>query len=197
MPLLSQANLQNWYVKNKMSMMDIAILCKCSVHKVQYWMKKYEIPTRSISDAAYTKHNPDGDPFSWTPPKNPDDHILYGLGMGLYWGEGTKSCTSGVRLGNTDPKLLLSFMRFLIRFFRIRREDFRFGLQVFSDINPEDALDYWTKTLKVPKSQFHKKVIVTRSGSLGTYRKKSVYGVVTVLYHNKKLRDALCHRLPL
>lgn len=89
------------------------------------------------------------------------------------------------------------YVGFKIRFFHIQREDFRFGLQIFSDTNPKDTLDYWTKVLRVPRSQFHQKVVVTRSGSLGTYRKKSPYGVVTVLYHNKKLRDALCSRLPL
>ncbi len=178
-------------------MAEIANECGCSIHKIQYWMKKHRIQSRSISDASYIKHNPNGDPFLWSPPRSSEDHILYGLGMGLYWGEGTKSCLSGVRLGNTDPKLLLSFMKFLIRFFHVQKKDFRFGLQIFSDLNPKDALDYWTKMLRVSKSQFHPKVIVTRSGSLGTYRKKSLYGVVTVLYHNKKLRDALCARLPL
>ncbi|OGJ60522.1 hypothetical protein A3C37_05080 [Candidatus Peribacteria bacterium RIFCSPHIGHO2_02_FULL_53_20] len=194
---ISEKHLNHLYIDKQCSMSEIAKRMKCSVHSVQYWMKKFGIPSRSRSDAAYLQHNPDGDPFTWSPPRTQTDHILYGLGIGLYWGEGTKSCKTSVRLGNTDPELLKTFMRFLIRFFRIRHEDFRFGLQIFSDIDPEVALQYWIKTLHVKREQFHKKVIVSKSGSMGTYRKKSVYGVVTVHYHNSKLRNMLVSRLPL
>ncbi len=34
-------------------------------------------------------------------------------------------------------------------------------------------------------------LINTRSGKIGTYRQKSAHGVVTVYFHNKKLRDIL------
>jgi hypothetical protein len=194
---LSKKLLADLYIDKHYSMSEIAKRMKCSVHTVQYWMKKFAIPSRSRSDAAYIKHNPDGDPFLWSPPRTAADQILYGLGIGLYWGEGTKSCKTSVRLGNTDPSLLKTFMQFLMRFFRVRHEDFRFGLQIFSDMDPECALQYWIRTLRVKREQFHKKVIVSKSGSMGTYRKKSMYGVVTVHYHNSKLRNMLVSRLPL
>jgi hypothetical protein len=197
MKILSKHLLEDLYTHKKCSMSEIAKRMKCSVHTVQYWMKKFGIPSRSRSDAAYLKHNPNGDPFLWSPPRTQADHILYGLGIGLYWGEGTKSCKTSVRLGNTDPALLKAFMKFLVRFFRVCHDDFRFGLQIFNDIDPEVALKYWMKILHVKREQFHKKVIVSKSGSMGTYRKKSAYGVVTVHYHNSKLRNILVSRLPL
>gem|GEM_PF-6996258 len=54
---------------------------------------------------------------------------------------------------------------------------------------------YLTKTLGVPSSQFMRPT-VTISGSIGIYRRKSQYGVVTVMYHNIKLRDVLVGMLP-
>ena len=169
-------------------MSDIAMLLDCSVNKVVYWMDKHQIERRSISDAIYQKHNPNGDPFKVNSICTQADAKLLGMGIGLYWGEGTKSNKHSIRLGNTDPALLNTFMKFLIELFGVKKSDMRFGLQIFTDIDPEKALKYWARELSVKPSQFYK-IIVTISGSLGTYRKKSAYGVVTVHYHNKKLRD--------
>ena len=96
----------------------------------------------------------------------------------------------------TDPALIEAFIEFLVRTFNLERADFKFGLQLFTDIDPEVALDFWIKKLNIDRSQIGKPVI-TKSGSIGTYRKKSQYGVLTVMYHNKKLRDLLVSLLPL
>lgn len=85
-------------------------------------------------------------------------------------------------------------MEFLMKIFEVKKDDFRFGLQIFTDIDPKAALDFWVKSLKIRYSQFYKPT-VTKSGSLGTYRQKSQYGVLTVHYHNTKLRDLLIKKL--
>ncbi|MEK7557139.1 MAG: hypothetical protein AAB538_04135, partial [Patescibacteria group bacterium] len=131
-----------------------------------------------------------GDPFTFKPPRTLGEYKLLGLGLGLYWGEGTKSNKHAIRLGNSDPALLNMFIRFLTKIFDVKKEDLRFGLQTFTDISSKQALDFWVKMLKVKRTQFQKPV-VTISGSIGTYRQKSQYGVVTLYYHNKKARDLL------
>jgi hypothetical protein len=113
----------------------------------------------------------------------------------LYWGEGTKADRGSVRLGNSDPGIIKKFMEFLIEIFNVKREDFKFGLQLFNDINKQEAMDFWTKSLRINERQFYK-VTVSPSVSQGTYRKKARYGVLTVYYHNKKLRDLLVGLLP-
>ncbi|HEV2412304.1 MAG TPA: hypothetical protein VGS28_00690 [Candidatus Saccharimonadales bacterium] len=158
-------------------------------------MNKWGIERRSIGDAIYYKHNPNGDPFKLKTPETPEEHELYGLGIGLYWGEGNKANKHSVRLGNTDPELMKVFIRFLIELCGVALKDLRFGLQIFSDTDEQAVLDYWTNRLGVKASQFYK-ITVTISGSLGTYRRKSQYGVLTVYYHNKKLRDKLVGILP-
>lgn len=178
------------YVTDKKSMYEIANIFAFSLHKVSYWMHRFKIPVRSRSEATYVKRNPVGDPFHFRFPKNKYEERLFGIGVGLYWGEGTKADKNSVRLGNTDPKLIAIFIEFLTTFFQIKKADLRFGLQIFSDIDPQDALDFWRGKLKLKDSQFLK-TIVTRSGSVGTYRKKSEFGVLQVMYHNKKMRDVL------
>ena len=177
-------------------MQEIAVIMKCSVNTVAYWMNKHGIKRRLIRDAIYNWHNPTGDPFKFRLPKTAAENKLFGMGIGLYWGEGTKANKGAIRLGNSDPKLIKTFINFLIVIFGIRKTDLKFGLQIFSDIDPGQALDFWTKALKIDKSQFQKPV-VTISGSLGTYRKKSQYGVVTVHYNNRKARDLLISFLPM
>ena len=193
--MINHQKLDLLYTEQRMSMQEIAQKLGCSIHKIVYWMDKYGIERRTISAAIYQHHNPGGDPFTIQPIKNRRQAELFGLGLGLYWGEGNKANQHAIRLGNTDPLLIEAFIRFLVELFGVDKDRLKFGLQIFSDINPDEALNYWTKKLGVKPSQFYK-ITVTISGSLGTYRKKSRYGVITVYFHNKKLRDILVSMLP-
>ena len=182
--------LERWYIYDKRSVHDIARAQHCSDGKINYWLGKHSIQKRSISDAIYTKHNPDGDPFSFHNPETNIESFLFGLGLGLYWGEGTKKSLNQVRLGNTDPYLIRAFILFLRKTYRIDESRLRFGLQIFTDMNQGKEEKFWQDFLKVDAKQFYK-TIVTHSDSLGTYREKSKHGVVTVYFNNKKLRDIL------
>ncbi|MDO8517941.1 MAG: hypothetical protein Q7S26_01445 [bacterium] len=179
------------YVRQKKSAHEIATTYSCSDHKVNFWLAKYHIQKRSISEAVYAKSNPNGDPFLFTPPHTKEESFLFGLGVGLYWGEGNKKNKNAIRLGNTDPYLQKRFLEFLVRFYNIPKWKFRFGLQIFSDMSPTEALQFWSRTLGIPKKQFMK-VIVTPARSIGTYREKTKHGVLTICVCNKKLRDLLC-----
>lgn len=176
-------------------MQEIADSLDCSLHKVKYWMDKHDLVIRSRGDAMYLKYNPKGDPFKFVPPKNLREAKLFGLGLGLYWGEGTKANKHSVRLGNSDPALIEEFINFLVKIFNLKKENLRFSLQLFTDVDEKEALNFWIKKLKINKNQFSKTTI-TKSGSIGTYKNKSRYGVLTVYYHNKKLRDLLVSMLP-
>ena len=193
--MIEKEVLEKLYFKDGKSMKDIAKQLGCSQHKVEYWMQKHVLKIRTISDAVYLKNNPNGDPFKFVPPKNAKETELFGLGLGLYWGEGTKADKGAVRLGNSDFMLIEKFIEFLVEIFSIRHSDLKFGLQLFNDVSTAEALDFWRKKLKIDKSQFYKTVI-TKSRAKGTYRKKSKYGVLTVYYHNRKLRDLLVGMLP-
>jgi len=193
--MIAKEDLERMYLKEGASMMEIAKKLDCSPKSVQYWMTKYGIDRRSIGDAIYLMNNRNGDPFSIQPIDTVEKGELFGLGVGLYWGEGTKKNKHSVRLGNTDPELINTFIKFLVELFGVSKERLRFSLQIFTDIDPIEALNFWTERLQVSSSQFTKSVI-TISGSLGTYRQKSQYGVATLYFHNKKLRDIIVGLLP-
>lgn len=193
--MISEIELADLYQIQQLSVKQIAAKLDCSSNKVIYWMNQYGIPRRTISEAIYHIHNPDGNPFTIKPITSIEEAKLFGIGLGLYWGEGNKANKYSVRLGNTDPELLKMFIKFLVELYGIDKERLRFGLQLFSDISIETALNYWVRHLAIAPEQFYK-VTVTPSGSIGTYRKKSPYGVVTVYFHNKKLRDIIVGLLP-
>lgn len=191
---MDKSYLQKRYSESA-SMNDISLELGCSVHKVNYWMDKYKIKRRSISDAVYVKHNPAGNPFKIKDVATIDEATLLGMGLGLFWGEGNKADRYAVRLGNTSPQLIKIFMKFLTELCGVDKDKLKFSLQIFSDIDPEDALQFWTNELEVRSSQFYK-ITVTISGSIGTYRTKTSHGVLQVYFHNKKLRDILVSMLP-
>ena len=193
--MLDPLQLRELYEDEGLSILEIGQRLNVSATKVAYWMNKTGIARRSISDALYKKKHPTGDPFKLHKPRSLQEARLLGLGLGLYLGEGTKSNLHSVRLGNTDPELIKAFVHFLERILGIRREDLHYSLQLFTDIDPTEALTYWVDQLSAHPSQFYK-TSITLSVAKGTYRKKSRYGVLTVYYHNKRLRDILIGMLP-
>ena len=192
--MIEKSFLEKEYLIQKKSVSTIASQLKCSQGKVNYWLSKYDLEKRSLSDAQYIKQNPHGNPFSFQSPKNKEEWFLYGLGLGLYWGEGNKRSKTAVRLGNTDPDLVLKFLDFLKILYQIDESRLRFGLQIFSDIDPLVAKQFWCKKLSVSPSTFQK-VIVTPSSKKGTYTHKSEYGVLTIYFSNTKIRDSIVNAI--
>jgi len=193
--MISSETLQRHYVTEGKSMHDISIALGCSVHKVEYWMKRHNIKRRSRSQATYIKANPDGDPFKKVITNTPELAYLNGVGHGLYWGEGTKANKHSVRLGNTDAHLLNVFIEFLEKIYCVKRDKLKVSIQLFNDIPAKEAEEYWSKALDIPLTQFTKSY-TSKSVQKGNYRKKSQYGVATVYFHNKKLRDILVDAIP-
>lgn len=196
---MDKEKLRNLYLDNKKSSPEIAKILNCSEHKINYWLAKHNIPKRSVSEAIYQKHNPKGDPFKIKLINSIKDAKLLGLGLGLYWGEGNKKNKNSIRLGNTDPGIIKKFAEFLVEIFAVNKSKLRLGLQIFGDMSEKMALNFWLKELKeygINRSQFFK-VTITPSRSLGTYREKSKYGVLTIHFCNKKLKNLIDSMLPL
>ncbi len=185
--------LKRLYLKEKLSAFQIAKQLNYSEHKVNYWIAKHGIVKRTISDATYQRWNPDGDPFSFSVPKS-RDMFLFGLGLGLFWGEGTKRDLGTVKICNTDPAMVKKFIEFLVHIYRIDKKKLKFNLQIYDDLNIEELMTFWTKHLSVQTDQFSKTTILKRRGK-GTYLHKMKHGVMIVMFNNKKLRNLICSQI--
>jgi hypothetical protein len=181
-------------VEQRLSAMQIARLAGCSHTTIEDHLQKMGIERRSISEAIYARRNPDGDPFKFRMPLTAEEWRLFGLGLGLYWGEGNKASKQMVRINNTDPRLLKAFMDFMEKFFCVKKEKLRLQIQIFDDIDIDEAIDFWTRELGVSREKFYQPII-TKSDSIGTHNNKSRYGVVALVYSNIKLRNQLMGEL--
>lgn len=183
---LSKHSLVQLYSQGK-SMFEISQIKNCSIHKVAYWMEKYGIKRRNLNDAIYLKLNPDGDPFKIKTNLSSQEAFLFGLGIGIYWGEGNKVSPHSIRVANTDPYMLKSFITFLTEICGVKKEKIGYSVVCFNDNNPEEACNFWAKALDVHKKRFGKVVQIPPQGK-GNYRKKSQFGVCTVTVNNIKFK---------
>ena len=186
--------LENLYLIKKLSSAAIAKKYNCSETKINYWLAFHKIQKRTISEAIYQKNNPKGDPFLFNPPKTLHQMFLFGLGLGLFWGEGTKRNIYAVRLSNSDPKLIKKFIDFLVSIYNVDKTKLRFQLQIYDDLNLNELITFWTKYLSVKNTQFYKTTILKRRGN-GTYLKKMKFGVIIISFGNVKLRNLICSQI--
>jgi len=186
---LTEEKLKVLYLGDKKSVAEIAKIFKCSERGIDYWLKKYIIPKRTISEAAYVKWNPNGDPFKIKEKFNNKEIELRGIGLGIYWGEGDKSPNNtSVRVSNTDPFLIRKFRDFLRGIYNVKEEKIQYGLILFNDSKKSRAIKFWENHLEIKRNQLGKITIIPPQGK-GKYRKKSEYGVITIIFTNKKLKE--------
>lgn len=189
--MLPKESLERYYLIEKKSSKEISLLFKCSENKVNYWMDKYTIKKRSIADSMYVKCNPLGDPFSVNKSFRMNQNFIYGLGLGLFWGEGNKKNKNSVRLGNTDPDLIRLFIIYLRSVYNIDVEKLNFSIQIFEDLDVDTVRNFWIEKLNIKPIQIYRKITISKSGKKGSYKNKNKYGVVTVYFNNTKLKQIL------
>lgn len=173
-----------------LSMTEIAERTGWEYGKIVYCMKKFAISRRNISEAIYQKLNPNGDPFKIKKNLSSDERELLGLGIGLFWGEGNKASKHAVRLGNSDPKLIRSFREFLIKICGIKKDKLRYSLLLFNDANESNAINFWNKKLGLVSGQISSVTSLKPRGK-GTYKKKSMTGVLVIEFCNVKLKKEI------
>ena len=188
-------NLERLYKSGK-SMAEMGIILGCSQHKIAYWLSKHGIARRNRSDANYLKYNPDGDPFKIKHDLNSSEMFLYGLGLGIYWGEGAKTSKYSLRVSNTDVGIIKAFRQFLLNVCGLKLNKITYSIISFNDVDSNVARGYWSKQLGILPEKFGKITIIPKQGK-GTYKKKSAFGVCTLQVSNIKLRKWMMKELEL
>ncbi|OGN00691.1 MAG: hypothetical protein A3B91_05070 [Candidatus Yanofskybacteria bacterium RIFCSPHIGHO2_02_FULL_41_29] len=124
---------------------------------------------------------------------------LFILGVALYWAEGYKrprllngkirTCHP-VSLTNSDPRLIVSFLKFLRETCNVPENKIRAGLRIFDHQNENYLTDFWQRTTQIDSSRFGK---IYKAVSISSQRKKPFntlpYGTIQIkvsdtnLYH--------------
>lgn len=101
-------------------------------------------------------------------------------GLFLYWAEGSKTKTFSIGLTNTNPSMLVLFIRWL-KFFNIPKFKLKVHLHLYSDMNIKKQMMFWSKTLDIPVSQFRKPYIKKTKLSSITYTNGFGQGTCSVI----------------
>lgn len=106
----------------------------------------------------------------------------------LFWCEGSKRVKEGLRLINSDPLLIKTFISLLRKSFEINERKFRVGLHLHQYHNEKKQKEYWSKITKIPKKQF---IRVYWKPSAGKRIREDYPGCATIYYHDNKLAKEL------
>ena len=103
----------------------------------------------------------------------------------LYWAEGTKyPQSSAVSFSNSDPDMVCTFVELLRTGFSIDENKLRVHLQLHSTHNKEKIFSYWSKLLRIPKSQFWKPTITNPTKNM---KRRNYRGTCTIRYHDYRV----------
>jgi len=119
---------------------------------------------------------------------------LFLAGLFLYWGEGGKTKVAATTLSNTDPAVILFFIRWL-NLFKVPKDRLRVHVHLYADMNVRKELQYWSKTLKLPLSSFRKPYIKKSNRTGLTYMQKFTHGTCNLIYENRDVSEYILQSL--
>ncbi|MFH1698135.1 MAG: hypothetical protein ABH882_03715 [Candidatus Omnitrophota bacterium] len=184
--MLEKKILQRFYYNKKLSMMDSAKLLNVTPATVAYWMKQYCLKRRSISESAYVKQNPKGDPFCIKDKFTSEDKELFVACLMLYWAEGSRRNKHVIQLANLDHRMLTLFIEFLKKICGVKENKICLTIQLYKNFDKKAVKTYWSKTLKVP-AQFIAVNIHSDNRSKPDLQ-WSKYGIARIEVRNVKLK---------
>jgi len=81
------------------------------------------------------------------------------IGAALYWAEGyynrqDKVPSPYISFGNSNPDMVVLFLRFLREVMQISEKKLRPIVQIHKNIKPESAINFWAKITSIPQKSF-------------------------------------------
>jgi transposase len=111
-------------------------------------------------------------------------------GIFLYWGEGNKRLDGSVFLNNTDPKVMKFALYWFMKGLSIPQEKIKIDLHLYSDMNVEEEIAFWSKTLDMPLSQFRKPYI-KKSTRVNIDHKGFGHGTCGLVVNDVRLKERI------
>ncbi len=106
---------------------------------------------------------------------------VYMVGLGLYWGEGYKKGSQEFGFTNSDPNMILFYLRWLKMSFNIERDQLilRVSINQYHKPRESEVLQYWSELIEVPESQFTKTSFIKTNAKKLHYTERH-YGTLRV-----------------
>ena len=108
-------------------------------------------------------------------------------GFFLYWAEGGKTTPYSIALSNTDPKMIRAFLEWLA-LLEVPREKIKIRLHLYSDMEPQKEIAYWSKELSLTRKHFMKPYIKRSKMADLTYSTRG-HGTCNVMVHGRDIAE--------
>lgn len=116
---------------------------------------------------------------------------LFIAGLFIYWGEGTKTMPSTISVSNTDPAIVIFFMKWLKECFAVSSDTFKVKLHLYKDMDIKKETLYWSHILHVPVSRFNKPYIKNSETSDITHHRAHIHGTCNVILENARILERI------
>lgn len=94
---------------------------------------------------------------------------LFLTGLFLYWGEGGKTKQYTISLSNTDPQMIIFYLKWL-KSISVQEQKIKVRLHLYSDMNIEAETRFWQTVTRLGKTHFQKSHIKKSDSRKRTYR---------------------------
>jgi hypothetical protein len=101
---------------------------------------------------------------------------FFTAGLMLYLGEGDKRRYERINLVNTDPETIKFFIKWVIEFLEVKREEIKVQLYLHDDMNIRREKKFWGEELGVSIAQFYKTQVRKSSKGSYSYKESSNHG---------------------
>lgn len=114
---------------------------------------------------------------------------LFIAGLFLYWGEGAKTRVSDLVISNTDPAVIKFFIFWAKKSLKVPKEKMRIYLHLYKNMNSQKEIDFWSKILTIPRSQFGKPYIKKTSTYQINHKGGFGHGTCNVVVGNVRIAE--------
>jgi hypothetical protein len=117
----------------------------------------------------------------------------HAMGCVLYWAEGTKN-RNQVRLSNSDPEIVRTFVAFLRTYFNLRDEEIRLTCHLYADHaqHQHEIEQVWLNVTGLPRSSLYSSIVnVYSKYSLKKRTNKLPYGTCRVIVNRTRVVQSI------
>lgn len=177
---ISKSTLHYWLREYPLSDKQIRALRDWNPRRIENFRKTMQGKRIARQEAAYQRVKKDIGRLS---KKN-----LFIAGFFLYWGEGFKTENAEVGFANTDPAMVICFIRWL-QMLDVPKEKLRIRLHLYSDMDIEKYQNFWSRILGISMTQFQKPYIKESKRETIKYKGRFGYGTCNVRYYGRDIAD--------
>jgi len=178
---VSKSTLSIWLNKYPLSKQQIRMLRDTNEARIEKYRETMRLKKEKKLNSYYREAK------SLLPLSNRE--LLF-AGIFLYWGEGSKTEPGLISISNTDPNVLQFALSWIINALQIPKKKIRVLLHLYSDMNVQKTIEFWSRRLKIRKNQFLRPYI-KNSSRLDLTEKGYGHGTCNIRVSNAHIKQKI------